>query len=172
MFISTLPPPKNTLQCQETSGQIFKCTYIVDKLSNGDRIVAITVYVPANFVFTSPTEIKVVEHETTVKAITKMVRVTECSKTQKWNPEIHKCVDICPAGQYLFGDKCYRIPPPPIYMCAKGSHWEIVHGMWRCVPYLPPPNCTPLIPCPIRPPIKPTCDSTFYSGTSSIFHIV
>jgi hypothetical protein len=62
MFISTLPPPKSTLQCQETSGQIFKCTYIVDKLSNGNRIVAITVYVPANFVFSSPTVIKVVEH--------------------------------------------------------------------------------------------------------------
>jgi hypothetical protein len=48
MFISTLPPPKHTLQCQETSGQIFKCTFIVDKLSNGNRIV------PLQFVHAIP----------------------------------------------------------------------------------------------------------------------
>jgi hypothetical protein len=70
MFISTLPPPMHTLQCQETSGQIFKCTYIVDKLSNGNEIVAITVYVPANFVFSSPTIIKVIAHEMTTSSTT------------------------------------------------------------------------------------------------------
>jgi hypothetical protein len=59
MFISTLPPPKYTLQCQETSGQIFKCTFIVDKLSNGNRIVAITVYVPANFVISGTESFRV-----------------------------------------------------------------------------------------------------------------
>jgi hypothetical protein len=61
MFISILPPPKHTLQCQETSGQIFKCTFIVDKLSNGNRIVAITVYVPANFVVSGTESFRVVK---------------------------------------------------------------------------------------------------------------
>jgi uncharacterized membrane protein YgcG len=66
MFISTLPPPKNTLQCQETSGQIFKCTFIVDKLSNGNRIVAITVYVPANFFVSGTESFRVVKVRVTV----------------------------------------------------------------------------------------------------------
>ena len=66
MFISTLPPPKHTLQCQETSGQIFKCTFIVDKLSNGNRIVAITVYVPANFVVSGTESFRVVKVRVTV----------------------------------------------------------------------------------------------------------
>jgi uncharacterized membrane protein YgcG len=97
MFISTLPPPKNTLQCQETSGQIFKCTYIVDKLSNGNRIAAITVYVPANFVFSSPTVIKVVEHETTKVTI-----------------KISGGRERCPDGQFFnrTTDRCQDNPPP------------------------------------------------------------
>jgi uncharacterized membrane protein YgcG len=70
MFISTLPPPKHTILCQETAGQIFKCTFIVDKLSNGNEVVAITVYVPANFVFNSPTVIKVIVHEMTTSSTT------------------------------------------------------------------------------------------------------
>jgi uncharacterized membrane protein YgcG len=70
MFLSTLPPPKDTILCQETSGQIFKCTFIVDKLSNGNEVVAITVYVPANFVFNSPTVIKVIVHEVTTSSTT------------------------------------------------------------------------------------------------------
>src|SRR6266496_851872 len=67
MFISTLPPPKHTLLCQETSGQIFKCTFIVDKLSNGNKIVAITVYVQSNNVVVSGEVkvVKVVVHTTT-----------------------------------------------------------------------------------------------------------
>ena len=52
MVISTLPPPPNSLQCQETSGQILPCSYATQNLSNGEQIVAITVYVPANYVFT------------------------------------------------------------------------------------------------------------------------
>jgi uncharacterized membrane protein YgcG len=65
IIISTLPPPPNALQCQETSGQILPCSYTTQNLSNGEQIVAITVYVTANFVFTSLTVIKVVVHETT-----------------------------------------------------------------------------------------------------------
>ena len=52
MVISTLPPPPNALQCQETSGQILPCSYATQNLSNGEQIVAITVYVPASYVFT------------------------------------------------------------------------------------------------------------------------
>jgi hypothetical protein len=51
MVISTLPPPPNALQCQETSGQILPCSYMTQNLSNGEQIVAITVYVPASYVF-------------------------------------------------------------------------------------------------------------------------
>jgi hypothetical protein len=58
MIISTLPAPPNALQCQETSGQILPCSYTTQNLSNGEQIVAITVYVPANYVFSSPTVIK------------------------------------------------------------------------------------------------------------------
>jgi hypothetical protein len=73
MVISTLPPPANALQCQETSGQILPCSYTTQNLSNGNQIVAITVYAPANFIFSSPTVIKVVVHETT-KTTVKIVR--------------------------------------------------------------------------------------------------
>src|SRR6266487_5987650 len=69
MFLSTLPPPKRTLQCQETSGQIFKCTYSIDKLSNGNRIVTITVYVPANFLVSGTESFRVVKVRVTVSKI-------------------------------------------------------------------------------------------------------
>jgi hypothetical protein len=67
MVISTLPPPPNAIQCQETSGQILPCSYATQNLSNGEQIVAITVYVPANYVFTGYgpwTVVKQVVHET------------------------------------------------------------------------------------------------------------
>jgi hypothetical protein len=48
MVISTLPPPTNAIQCQETSGQLLPCSYATQNLSNGEQIVAITVYVPAS----------------------------------------------------------------------------------------------------------------------------
>ena len=65
MIISTLPPPVNALQCQDTSGQILACSYAKQNLTNGEQIVVITVYVPAGFVFTGLTVIKVVVHTTT-----------------------------------------------------------------------------------------------------------
>src|SRR5438034_1999465 len=52
MVISTLQPPPNVIQCQETSGQILPCSYATQSLSNGERVVVITVYVPVNYVFT------------------------------------------------------------------------------------------------------------------------
>src|SRR5207249_4366159 len=54
MVISTLPAPANAVQCQESSGQILSCSYDTQNLSNDQQIVVITVYVPSNFVFSSP----------------------------------------------------------------------------------------------------------------------
>jgi uncharacterized membrane protein YgcG len=76
MVISTLPPPPNALQCQETSGQILQCSFATQNLSNGEQIVAITVYVLANYVFTGYgpwTVVKQVVHETK----TRIVRVPQ-----------------------------------------------------------------------------------------------
>ena len=72
MIISTLPAPPNMLQCQETSGQILPCSYTTQNLSNGEQIVAITVYVPANYVFTGYgpwTVVKQVIHETKTRVV-------------------------------------------------------------------------------------------------------
>src|SRR6266571_3052612 len=69
MVISTLPPPPNLLQCKETSGQILACSYATQYLSNGEQIVVITVYVPANFVFIGGHVSVVKVHETTTKSI-------------------------------------------------------------------------------------------------------
>ena len=70
MVISTLPAPANAVQCQESSGQILPCSYATQLLSNGQQIVVITVYVPANFIFSDGlvSVVKVV-HETTTKTI-------------------------------------------------------------------------------------------------------
>src|SRR5947209_10468681 len=72
MVISTLPPPPNALQCQETSGQLLPCSYATQNLSNGELIVAITVYVPASYVFTGYgpwTIVKKVVHETKTRIV-------------------------------------------------------------------------------------------------------
>jgi hypothetical protein len=70
MVISTLPPPTNAIQCQETSGQILPCSYATQNLNNGEQVVVITVYVPANYVFSGYgpwTVVKQVVHETITK---------------------------------------------------------------------------------------------------------
>lgn len=69
MVISTLPAPTNTVQCQETTGQILPCSYATQILSNGQEIVVITVYVPLNFVFVGgPITIIKVIHEESAKS--------------------------------------------------------------------------------------------------------
>jgi hypothetical protein len=93
IVISTLPPPPNAIQCQETSGQTLPCSYATQALSNGEQIVAITVYVPANYVFTGYgpwTVVKQIVHETTTK--TKIV--TRCPDSQILNHTTHKCENI------------------------------------------------------------------------------
>src|SRR2546427_7857425 len=76
MVISTLPPPPNALQCQEASGQLLPCSYTTQNFSNGEQIVAITIYVPVSYVFTgygSWTVVKQVVHETKTTTKTKLV---------------------------------------------------------------------------------------------------
>jgi hypothetical protein len=74
MVISTLPPPANALQCQESSVQILSCSYATQNLSNGQEVMVITVYVPSGFVF-SPGVVRVVVHETEKTVISKVIQV-------------------------------------------------------------------------------------------------
>jgi hypothetical protein len=95
MVISTLPPPPNALQCQETSGQLLPCSYTTQNLSNGEQIVAITVYVPTSYLFTgygSWTVVKQVVHKTT--RVTIVVKDGDrCPETQFFNHTSGKCQD-------------------------------------------------------------------------------
>jgi hypothetical protein len=109
MVISTLPPSSDAIQCQETSGQILPCSYATQNLSNGEQVVVITVYVPANYVFTGYgpwTVVKQVVHETK----TTIVHVTKCPNGQTLDPQTHKCIDI----QYC--------PPPKGYHIDSKTH--------------------------------------------------
>jgi hypothetical protein len=128
MVISTLPPPPNAIQCQETSGQILPCAYATQSLSNGEQIVAITVYVPANYVFTGYGPwivVKQVVHETK----TRVVHVPECPKGQTLDPKTQKCVDItyCPPPKGYHLDpktqKCVpdNCPPGQVYNPLTGK---------------------------------------------------
>jgi hypothetical protein len=120
MVISTLPPPTNAIQCQEPSGQTLPCSYATQNLNNGEQVVVITVYVPANYVFTGYgpwTVVKQVVHETktTTKTIVKIV---------------------CPDGQILnhTTHKCETITPPKEPVCSPGQHPALVKGVVKCVP--------------------------------------
>jgi hypothetical protein len=83
IVLSSLPPPPNAIQCQETTGQILSCSYTTQTLSNGQQIVVITVYVPVNYIFSSPT-IKVVIHKTETTTKTKIIH-----KVVKPSPPFH-----------------------------------------------------------------------------------
>ena len=108
-----------TTQCAAMSGDFRStpCSYTTQNLSNGELIVAITVYVPASYVFTGYgpwTLVKQVVHETKTRIVHE-----PCPKGQTLDPKIHKCVDIS------------YCPPP------KGYHTDsITHN---CVP----DNCQP-----------------------------
>jgi uncharacterized membrane protein YgcG len=133
MVISTLPPPPNALQCQETSGQLLPCSYAMQNLSNGEQIVAITVYVPASYVFTGYgpwTIVKKVVHETETRIVHE-----PCPNGQTLNPETRKCVDIkyCPppTGYHIdsMTHKCIKDPP-----CQPGWAYNPITG--KCEPQL------------------------------------
>src|SRR2546425_7527949 len=108
--------------CRETSGQLLPCSYTTQNLSNGEQIVAITVYVPVSYVFTGYgpwTIVKQVVHETK----TRIVHVPGCPKGQTLDPKTNKCVDkiICTQvkpGQHInpifpIGCPPGVVPPPP-----------------------------------------------------------
>jgi hypothetical protein len=63
---SKLPAPPHTLLCQENSGQIFKCNYVVEALKNGLHVVVMTVYVPANFIIKGTESFRVVTVRVTI----------------------------------------------------------------------------------------------------------
>ena len=105
MIISTLPAPVNALQCQETSGQILPCSYMTQNLSNGEQIVAITVYVPANFVVSGTEGFRVVKVRVTVSVHT----TYSCQRGYHdvIIDGIHECVPNPPehTPEYLLGLK-------------------------------------------------------------------
>jgi hypothetical protein len=144
MVISTLPPPPNALQCQETSGQLLPCSYTTQNLSNGEQIVAITVYVPANYIFSSPTVVKVVVRETeTTKTTIKIV----CPDGQILNHTSHKCIDVKPLPP-----PCERADSSAITDLDKNLktkdcdiHDANEHGM---TPTSPPSTCKDNTTCP------------------------
>ena len=133
MVISTLPPPANALQCQETSGQILPCSYMTQNLSNGEQIVAITVYVPASYVFSGYgpwTVVKLLVHETKTRIVHE-----PCPKGQTLDPKTNKCVDIkyCPPpiGYHIdsITHKCIKDP-----YCQPGQVYNPVTG--KCEPQM------------------------------------
>lgn len=120
MVISTLPPPTNAIQCQETSGQILSCSYGTQILSNGNQIVVITVYVPANFVFSSPAVIKVIVHETTTTR--KVVRPPVPEHTFAYDIGAkHGLVDG-KVGVYDVGAACASFIGKDLEHCVVGYH--------------------------------------------------
>ncbi|MGB7955712.1 MAG: hypothetical protein WCF23_17200 [Candidatus Nitrosopolaris sp.] len=123
IVISTLPPPPNAVQCQETSGTILSCSYGTQNLSNGNEIVVITVYVPANFVFSDPEVIKVVVYKTT----TKIIRTGDSDGDKNCHP------------LFFFHSQC---PIRPHHLCEQGFHPIFVDGMRRCVPDKPIYDCS------------------------------
>ncbi len=187
MFISILPPPKHTLLCQESSGQIFKCTYIVDKLSNGNKVVSITVYVPANFAVSGTESFRVVKVRVTVSVHT----TYSCQKGYHdvIIDGIHECVPNPPehTPEYLLGQKygsidgavgiydlaaaCSKFTGTDFDHCKAGYYEAFVktcvHSKFGCDDIVPTPNpvcAKDNMTCPSpKPPF--TCNSPGYNGT-------
>lgn len=118
-----LPPPPNALQWQETTGQILSCSYATQTLSNGQHVVVITIYAPANFVF-SPGIVKVVVHKTEKTVGNNIIRVA-CPPSV-FCPQLH-------TGDFLTGyDLSSQDGSVGIYdlvpACAGRleRHWSIV----------------------------------------------
>jgi hypothetical protein len=127
MVISTLPPPPNAVQCQESSGQILPCSYATQILSNGQEVAVITVYTPINYVFGGYgpwTVVKLIIHETKTKVV-----YEPCPKGQILDPKTHKCVDInyCPPplGYHIdsITHKCIKDPT-----CEPGQVYNPITG--------------------------------------------
>lgn len=134
LFISTLPPPSHTISCQETLGQVFKCTFIIENLPNGSKIVTITVYIPANTVVKQIRSVHVVR----VNISESVHTVTGCEKDTHVViiDGLHECVpnNPTPHPDYscLFNpeqDKCK--PDPQTGQCPPGFN---KNGYEQCFP--------------------------------------
>jgi uncharacterized membrane protein YgcG len=141
MVISTLPTPPNAVRCQETSGEILSCSYGTQNLSNGNQIVVITVYVPANFVFSNPEVIKVGVYKTTIK----IIGTGDSGGDKNCRPLL------------FFHSQC-----PPPHKCGQGFHPTYIDGMWRCVPDKPIKN---IYDCSIH---AKGCDGEVYCSLQTI----
>ena len=128
LFISTLPPPSHTISCQETSGQVFKCTFIIEKLPNGSKIVTITVYIPTNTVVKQIQSVHVVRLNVRVSIHT----VFDCEKDSHVViiDGLHECVPNNPGphpdDSCLFNpeqDKCK--PDPKTGQCPPGFNMNV-----------------------------------------------
>jgi len=128
LFISTLPPPSHTISCQETSGQVFKCTFIIEKLPNGSKIVTITVYIPTNTVVKQIQSIHVVRLNVRVSIHT----ISDCEKDSHVViiDGLHDCVPNNPTphpdDSCLFNpeqDKCK--PDPKTGQCPPGFNMNV-----------------------------------------------
>jgi hypothetical protein len=117
MVISTLPPPVNAINCQESSGQILACSYSTQNLSNGQEVMVITVYVPASFVF-GPGTVKVVAvHE---RKLTRIIReeprgisIGVPSPVCRGIQGVHGCIVFLPGGPGQSPFPIYLTPLPP-----------------------------------------------------------
>ena len=134
LFISTLPPPSHTISCQETLGQVFKCTFIIKNLPNGSKIVTIPVYIPANTVVKQMRSIQVVR----VNVMVSVHTVFGCEKDRHVViiDGLHECVpnNPTPHPDYscLFNpeqDKCK--PDPKTGQCPPGFD---ENGYEHCFP--------------------------------------
>jgi hypothetical protein len=134
LFISTQPPPNHTISCQETSGQVFKCTFIIEKLPNGSKIVTITVYIPTNTVVKQIQSIHVVR----VNVRVSVHSTFGCEKDRHIViiDGLHECVPNNPTphpdDSCLFNpeqDKCK--PDPKTGQCPPGFN---MNGYEHCFP--------------------------------------
>jgi uncharacterized membrane protein YgcG len=132
--------------------------------------VAITIYVPANFVFTSPTVIKVVVHETTT-IIHKVVRLSGPSHTPEYLlGQKYGSIDGT-VGIYDLVAACSKFTGTDFDHCKAGYYEAFVetcvHSKFGCdgVIQIPKSVCTKdNMTCP--PPKPPfTCNSPGYNGT-------
>ena len=117
MVISTLPAPTNSIQCQETTGQILPCLYATQTLSNGQQVVVITVYVPPTFLFSPAGVVKVVISENKITEIIRKeprsIGMDVPSSLCRGIQGVHGCIVFLPGGPGQPPFPIYLTPLPP-----------------------------------------------------------
>jgi hypothetical protein len=132
-----LPPPANTLLCQESSGQIFKCNYNVETLKSGLHVVVMTVYIPANFVIKGTESFRVFKVKVTIHTtygcqegyhIIIIAGINQCMPDNS-NPPSSEC----PVGNMT------QCPPTP--QCGDNLVFNNFTGKYEENGNSPPPEC-------------------------------